>query len=589
MAKMQNIEEMSGLSITGCRWRAANVDEIKAKELSNKLHIHPIVGRALTWRGLSEASQAQQFISTSLSNIPDPTGMLNMDRAQITLLKGLQEGTPIRIVGDYDCDGTTGLITLLQTFRLINPATTKNISYHVPDREKDGYGLNPGIIEKASADGVKILISVDIGITAHSEWSMAKEKGITGICIDHHTILGSHAPEDAIVLCPKQAGCTYPEKDLAACGISLQLAKVLLSGHSRQEAILESLCKLVAIGTISDMVPLNSYSNRAIVQAGLRGLKTGSTNKGLDALLTISGLNNHKVSSYDLGFKLGPRINAAGRMDGTTLQVISLLDAASKEDAWTIASQIDELNHLRQAVQQWLVEQILKKIEEEDSKDLVYVLGGEHEDGWHQGVVGIAAAKIVERYGRPALICSIRNGVAHGSARSIKAFNIVKALEAVSDGLLIRYGGHTAAAGFSLLAENLSLLRKRINAHAHNTLSKEDLIHTRTYEGELNPTDINLDLIRTLALLEPHGIENPRPSFIIRGRLIEIRIIANKHLRMRIAGKGPSLEAIWWHHSDLYDQLRVGTSLAVLGKLEINEWNGAQKPQLNIDDMYRLN
>lgn len=586
---MQNIEEISGLSLTNCRWRAANVNEIKAKELSNKLHVHPIVGRALVWRGLTEASQAQQFISTSINKIPDPKTMLNMDRAEVTLIKALQEGLPIRIVGDYDCDGTTGLITLLQSFRLINPATTRNISYHVPDREKDGYGLNPRIIEKASAEGVKVLISVDIGITAHSEWAMAKEKGITGICIDHHTILGSRAPEDAIVLCPKQAGCTYPEKDLAACGISLQLAKVLLNGHSKQEAILESLCKLVAIGTISDMVPLNSYSNRAIVQAGLKGLSSGSTNKGLDALLTISGLQNHKISSYDLGFKLGPRINAAGRMDGSTLQVVSLLDAASKEDAWTMASQIDELNRQRQAVQQWLVEQILKKIEEEDSQDLVHVFGGEHEDGWHQGVVGIAAAKIVERYGRPALICSIRDGIAHGSARSIKAFNIVQALEAVSNGLLLKFGGHTAAAGFSLRAENLSLLRKRINDYAANALTKEDLIHTRTYEGELEPTEINLDLIRTLALLEPHGIENPRPSFIIRGRVIELRIVANKHLRMRIAGKGPSLEAIWWHHSDLYDQLRVGVNVIILGKLEINEWNGSQKPQLNVDDIYRLN
>lgn len=586
---MQNIEEFSGLSLTGCRWRYANVDEIKAKNLTNKLHVHPIVGRALVWRGLTEASQAQQFISTSLDKIPDPRAMLNMDRAESTLLKALQENSPIRIVGDYDCDGTTGLITLLQSFRLINPATAKNISYHVPDREKDGYGLNPRIIEKASHDGIKILISVDIGITAHSEWAMAKEKGITGICIDHHTILGSRAPEDAIVLCPKQAGCAYPEKDLAACGISLQLAKVLLNNHGKKDAILESLCKLVAIGTISDMVPLNSYSNRAIVQAGLRGLSTGSTNKGLDALLTISGLQNHKISSYDLGFKLGPRINAAGRMDGSTLQVVSLLDAVNKEDAWTMASQIDELNRQRQAVQQWLVEQILKKIEQEDFQELVYVFGGDHDEGWHQGVVGIAAAKIVERYGRPALICSIRDGIAHGSARSIKAFNIVKALEAVSEGILLKFGGHTAAAGFSLKAENLNLLRKKINTYASKVLTKEDLIHTRLYEGELSPTEITLDLIRTLSLLEPHGIENPRPSFIIRGRLIELKIVANKHLRMRIAGKGPSLEAIWWHHSDLFDQLRVGTNLAILGKVEINEWNGSQKPQLNIDDIYRLN
>ncbi len=586
---MQNIIEFTGSSITNCQWQSANVDEEKVKSLSSKLHINPIVARALVWRGLEDFSKAQNFISASLNNIPDPIGMLNMDEAQHTLFSALQKGTPIRIVGDYDCDGTTGLITLLQTFRLLNPSSTKNISYHVPDREKDGYGLNPGIVEQAEADGIKILISVDIGITAHKEWELAKSKGITGICIDHHTILGSNAPQDAIVLCPKQAGCPYPEKDLAACGISLQLARVLLKEHKNQEAILQSLCKLVAIGTISDMVPLSSYANRAIVQAGLRGLNTGSTNKGLDALLGISGLHNHKITSYDLGFKLGPRINAAGRMDGSTLQVVSLIDAISKEDAWQMATKIDELNHQRQAVQQWLVEKILKKIEQEDYEGLVYVLGGEHEDGWHQGVVGIAAAKIVDRYGRPTLVCSIRDGIAHGSARSIKNFNIVKALEAVADNLLIKYGGHSAAAGFSLPANKLGELRERINAHAAKVLSQDDLIHTRTYEGELSPMDVNLDLIKTLALLEPHGIENPRPSFIVRGRLIETRVIANKHLRLRIAGKGPSIEAIWWHHSDLYDQLRVGKNVALLGKLEINEWNGSQKPQINIDDLYLLN
>lgn len=589
MANMQNIAEFSGLSITNCRWIAAKVDKEKAQELSNKLHIHPIVASALTWRGLSDFTKAEYFISASLSNIPDPNQMLNMDKAKIVLLEAIQKGTPIRIVGDYDCDGTTGLITLLQAFRLVNPAATKNISYHVPDRERDGYGLNPGIIEKAAADGVKILISVDIGITAHSEWTMAKEKGLTGICIDHHTVLGSRAPENAIVLCPKQAGCEYPEKDLAACGISLQLSRVLLNDHKNRDAILQSLCKLVAIGTISDMVPLSSYSNRAIVQAGLRGLNSGSPNKGLDALLGISGLHNHKITSYDLGFKLGPRINAAGRMDGTTLQVISLLDSTNKEDAWSIATQIDEFNRQRQAAQQWLIEQILKKTEQEGCQDLVYVFGGEHEEGWHQGVVGIAAAKIVERYGRPALVCSIRNGIAHGSARSIKPFNIVQALEAISDGLLIKFGGHTAAAGFSLEASRLGELHRRINAYALKTLSSEDLIHTRTYEGELAPTEITVELIKTLALLEPHGIENPRPSFIVRGRLIEVRIIANKHLRLRIAGRGPSLEAIWWHHSDFYDQLKVGTNIALLGKIEINEWNGSQKPQLNVDDLYLLN
>lgn len=589
MRTMPRESDFTNLSLSNCRWRAAQIDDHIATELSQSLRVHPTVARALVWRGIKGLPEAERFISASLSSIPDPLQMLNMTTAQKVLIDALHKGESIRIVGDYDCDGTTGLITLLQTFRLINPQASKKITYHVPDRERDGYGLNPGIIEQAAADGVKTLISVDIGITAHEEWAMAQAKGITGICIDHHTVLGSKAPESAIVLCPKQAGCDYPEKDLAACGISLQLARVLLDKHPKRDAILQSLCKLVAIGTISDMVPLRSYSNRAIVQAGLKGLNTGSSNKGLDALLDVSGLRNNLITSYDLGFKLGPRINAAGRMDGSTLQVIALLDAQNSDTARTIAHQIDEFNSQRQSVQQWLTEELLSKVEQEDGKDLVFVFGGKHEEGWHQGVVGIAAARLVDRYGRPALVYSIRNGMAHGSARSIKQINIVSALEAVADGLLTKYGGHAAAAGFTLPANRIDELRQKINAYAIKALQGEPLIHTKIYEGELSPKDITLELIRSLSLLEPHGIENPKPLFIVRGKLIETRIVGNKHLRMRLAGQGPSIEAIWWQHGDMYENARVGNNVAVLGRLEINEWNGQRKPQINVDDVYRLN
>ncbi|MEW6731115.1 MAG: single-stranded-DNA-specific exonuclease RecJ [Acidobacteriota bacterium] len=586
---MSTAQGFQGLSITGCQWRAAEIDEAAATALSTQLDLPPLVARALVWRGMRELADAERFLNTSLSSIPDPGDMLNMSAACAVIVEALKKGDPIRIVGDYDCDGTTGLITLLQTFRLINPQAAKKISYHVPDREREGYGLNPDIIERAAVEGVKVLISVDIGITAHREWELAHARGIKGICIDHHTILGSSAPANAIVLCPKQAGCPYPEKDLAACGISLQLARALLADHPRRDTILQSLCKLVAIGTVSDMVPLRSLSNRAIVQEGLRGLNTGSTNKGLDALLEIAGLSEHQITTYDLGFKLGPRINAAGRMDGSTLQVIELLDATTRENARVLAAQIDELNRQRQAAQQWLVDELLEVIEQQSSNDRVFVFGGEHEKGWHQGVVGIAAAKIVERYGRPALVCAIRNGMAHGSARSIKKFNIVQALEAVADGLLVKYGGHAMAAGFVLPADRIGELQTRLNDYARTTLVNQDLIPIRSYEAELTTADISLELIKTLAGLEPHGVDNPRPTFIIKGRLIEARPVGNKHLRLRLIGPGPALDAIWWYRGELYEKLRLGGNVVLLGKLEINEWNGIKKPQLNVDDLYRIN
>lgn len=577
---------MTDLSITNYRWHQVEVDELAARSLAQDLGLSQLLARLLLARGLAKPDEVKRFLSATLSAIPEPELMLNMELASHQIRNALISGEPIRIIGDYDCDGTTGLITLLQTFKLINPQA--RISYHVPDREKDGYGLNPRIIEQAKADGIKYLISVDIGITAYNEWAMARKLGITGICIDHHTVLGSSVPESAVVLCPKQAGCSYPEKDLAACGISLQLARALLKDHPRRDEILQSLCKLVAIGTVSDMVPLRSYSNRAIVQSGLAGLNSGSPNKGLSALLEISGLKDRKITAYDLGFKLGPRINAAGRMDGSTLQVIELLNANTSEEARQLATKIDRLNVRRQEAQQRLIEELLTAIEMRGSRDLVLVHGGGHDSGWHQGVVGIAAAKIVEKYGRPALVCSIRDGMAHGSARSIKNFNILRALEAVSEGLLIRFGGHAAAAGFTLEASRIDELRVRINEYAHKEFEGRELALVRSYEGELTPAEITLELIKELSCLEPHGMENPKPVFVVRGRLVEARQVGGKHLKMKLVSRGPTLDAIWWHHGELVEKVKPNAIVALMGRLEVNEWNGQRRPQLNVDDLQLL-
>ncbi|MCS6884184.1 MAG: single-stranded-DNA-specific exonuclease RecJ [Acidobacteriota bacterium] len=576
----------TGLSVTNYRWQKTPVDRVAVTALSKKLGLSPLLAHLLVARGFSEAEEVDKFLKASLASIPEPRLMLNMEKVADLLRKALHEGRSIRIVGDYDCDGTTGLITLKQAFQIVNPQA--RVSYYVPDREKEGYGLNPKIVEQAKRDGVEYLISVDIGITAHKEWEMACQLGITGICIDHHTVLGSMAPQSAVVLCPKQAGCNYPEKELAACGISLQLARMLLAEHPRRDEIIRSLCKLVAIGTVSDMVTLRSCANRAIVKAGLAGLNSGSPNKGLSALIEVSGLRDRKITAYDLGFKLGPRINAAGRMGGSTLQVIELLNADSMEQARQLASQIDWLNMRRQQAQQRLVDELLVMVEMRGRRDLVLVHGGKHDSGWHQGIVGIAAAKLVERYGRPALVCSIRNGLAYGSARSIKSFDILRALEAVSDGLLLRFGGHSAAAGFMLDAARIDELRTRINEYARVAFEGTDLTLVRNYDLELTPADITVGLIKEISCLEPHGIDNPRPTFVVRGRLVEARQVGGKHLKMKLVGRGPALDAIWWHHGELVEKVRPNAVVALMGKLEINEWNGYLRPQLNVDDLQLL-
>jgi single-stranded-DNA-specific exonuclease len=571
-------------SLTQAFWKQTEANADRAQALADACGLDRLTAHCLVARGVETPEAAHAFLHPSLSHIPDPTGIRNAPEALHVVSEALARREKIRIVGDYDCDGTTGLITLLNVFRLMSPDADEFLSFHVPDRERDGYGLNPGIVERAAEDGVQVLVSVDIGITAHAEWTMARERGIAGICIDHHTVLGSRAPENALVVCPKQLGCSYPEKDMAACGIALQFGRALLAERANHARIIESLTKMTAIGTVADLVPLSSPANRAIVTAGLKGLSGASPNHGLNALLEVSDLKGKAVSASDLGFRLGPRINAAGRIDGTTLSVINLFDAQTPLDARRQAERIDAWNRDRQEIQQNLVDRLTTEIDERLKDDLVYVLAGEHDAGWHQGVVGIAASKIVEHYHRPALVCSIRGKTAHGSARSIPKFNMIDALHALGDGLFTRYGGHAAAAGFALSADRLPELRERINDYARARLNRNDLLPVRRYDGVLRIRDATVSLIESLRRLGPHGIGNPQPRFVVGGTVAETRTLKERHLKIILTDGNLRLEALWWGRADLAQELAPGQKVYLLGKLDINEWNGARQAQLVADD-----
>src|SRR5262249_13386644 len=423
---------------------------------------------------------------------------------------------------------------LSHTLRLLGAGDL--ISCYIPDRFTEGYGLSREIVDRAAAEGFRIIVTADIGIKSHAEARMARALGVDLIICDHHLPDGEDVPAEAFaVLCPKgSSGVDYPNKSLAACGVSLKLADALLTGRENRVAILSSLAKLTAIGTIADMVDLSASENRAIVSHGLRTLNQRSNNPGLRALLKLSQVNS-PVTAYDVGLRMGPRINAAGRIAHAD-SVLALFDAKTDDEAMKIAFKLDAMNAQRQHVQHVLFEKLKALIESRESElDRVLVFAGAEAEGFHRGVIGIACSKIVDLTGRPTFICSIdEEGVAHGSARSINAFHLVEALDAVSD-TLVQYGGHPMAAGFTVAGAKIEEMRYRLNRHASEILSEDDIGRALSADAEIGLEDATVDLVRGLARLEPHGIGNPQPLFLMRRLPVRsVQTLKEKHLKFLI-------------------------------------------------------
>jgi single-stranded-DNA-specific exonuclease len=391
------------------------------------------------------------------------------------------------------------------------------------------------------------------------------------------------------VLCPKgSSGVDYPNKSLAACGVSLKLADALLTGREKRDAILSSLAKLTAIGTIADMVDLSVSENRAIVSHGLRILNQRSNNPGLRALLKLSQVNS-PVTAFDVGFRIGPRINAAGRIAHAD-SVLALFDAKTDDEAMKIAFKLDAMNAQRQHVQSVLLDKLKASIEggrpdPESEFDRVLVFAGAETEGFHRGVIGIVCSKIVEMTGRPTFICSIdEDGVAHGSARSIDGFHLVEALDTVSDAL-VKYGGHPMAAGFTVAASKIEEMRYRLNRHAAEILSDDDVGRSLSADAEITFEDATIECARTLARLEPHGVGNPYPIFLIRrAPLRSVRKLKEKHLKFLIGREKAEMEALWWNAAEHQPEFAGASEISLMCRLEINKWNGRENCQLRVID-----
>lgn len=561
------------------RWIRRGQDTEPIAALARVLDVSPILASLLFSRGCIDECSAQSFLNPSYDQLHDPYLMLGMDAAVSRLLRAIDKAEPILVYGDYDVDGTTGTVLLLRALNLLGAQT----GFHVPHRFTEGYGIRQDALEKAAAAGYKLVISVDCGIRAHEPLYWARDNGLDVIITDHHLPdEGEGVPPAFAVLNPNQVGCDYPDKSLAGVGVAFKLVAALFRARGRDSQI-NAFLKIVAIGTVADVAKLTG-ENRTIVALGLQDLAK-ATNPGLRALMEVAGCGGGTgMTAYDIGFRIGPRINAAGRMDAARA-VVELFSTRDQGEALRLAQHLDRRNQERKEVQRQIVELAIAKLESAETTQAdsyVAVIAGE---GWHRGVIGIAASKIAERVNRPCVVFSIDGDVAHGSARSIEPYHLLNGLTSCAD-LFEKFGGHSHAAGITIKADRIGELRRRLNEHAAACLSAEDLQPCVYIDEELPTAEITFDLVGELQRLEPFGAGNPRPTFHARNLCIlsEPRLIGQRHLKMTVAGpQGRPLETIWWNGAEHAAVLKGPIDMAYT--IETNKWGGETFLQLSVQDV----
>jgi single-stranded-DNA-specific exonuclease len=568
------------------RWIVRDFDHASASELAAALGVSPIVAGLLVARGYPDVRSAQAFLNPSLDQLHDPFLMLGMSEAVERLLHAIDHKEPVLIYGDYDVDGTTGTAALLRALRMLGGTA----GYHVPHRFTEGYGIQQAGLEKAVRDGYKLVVSVDCGIRAHEPLHWARANGLDIIITDHHLPDEDEGSPPALaVLNPNQHGCNYPDKNLAGVGVAFKLIHALFRERGR-EAQVPGFLKMVAIGTVADVAKLVG-ENRSIVALGLSDLPR-AVNPGLRALIDIAGCGDDgEMTAYDLGFRIGPRINAAGRMDAARA-VVELFEAKEKDEARRLAEHLDTRNRERKDAQREIFNRAIEEFEsgvERDAQTHAAVIAG---DGWHRGVIGLAASKIAERLNRPCVVISLDGDVGHGSARSIEAYHLFDGLTVCRD-LLDKFGGHSHAAGLAIRREHIPEFRRRLNEHAASCLTEEDLEPVLSIDAEVAPRALGFQLWQDLRALEPFGAGNPRPVFATHGFrvLSEPQIIKEQHLKLRVAGDdNRPIEAIWWRGVEEAGQTpRVNQRIDLAYELEASRWNGEIRLQLNVRDMRTVN
>lgn len=530
--------------------------------------INEDLAKILKRRGITTEEKLCHFLYDDLSSLSDPFLMKGMENAVDRVIKAIRNNEKIVVFGDYDVDGITSTSIL---YRFLS-SEKANVDFYIPKREQEGYGLNANAIKILAEKGFSLLITVDCGISS-TDLIAEAPASLDIIVTDHHTP-PENLPQCVAVINPHQVDCPYPFKELAGCGVAFSLCRAIYK-KLYNEDYTENI-ELAALGTIADVVSLTG-ENRVLVKEGMKRF-TNTKIKGLKALLKAAHVlkdEKDRITKADLiSFGLAPRLNAAGRIADAALGV-HLLITENQEEAVDLAENLCEINVSRQQIEREIYEQAVKRVEQLNiMNDMAIVVDGEN---WHPGVIGIVASRLMEKYHRPVLVLTIRDGVGKGSCRSLASFDIYKALSACKD-CLLQFGGHKMAAGFSIEAKNIPLFRKKLNEYAREVLQVEDCVPVLEIEDSIPLGHVNLEFIKSLSILEPCGCDNPRPIFESPSLFVETakRIGSDsRHFKCRVSNCGEAVDAIFWGIGE-EDPCRVGDWITLVYEPEIHEWFGEQ-------------
>jgi len=563
------------------RWVHEDCDDAAAGELARAAGVDPAVARLLMLRGITDADAAGRFLRPSLDHLHDPMRLAGMRDAVERLLTAVARGERIAVHGDYDVDGITATVIVRRTLELLGG----EVVHFVPDRIRDGYGLNTPAIERLHAEGARVVVSVDCGIRGAEAARRARDLGVDLIITDHHEPDDELPPALAVVN-PKRRDCSYPDKNLAGVGVALKLVQALTARAGRGNW-LPAFVKIAAIGTLADVVPLTG-ENRVIAKLGLEALSNGPHKAGLRALIESAGLAGKPIDSYHVSFMLAPRVNAAGRMSSPDIAMRLLLaaDDGMLEEARGLAAQLNAENERRQQEERAILAEARKVVETDPdvgARAALVVAG----DGWHRGVIGIVASRLVDAFHRPAVVISIDGDTAHGSCRSIPGFDMLEALTACAEHL-DQFGGHRAAAGLTMGRARIRAFRDALTRWADDRLGPDDLRPRLRIDGQLGFRQITPRLYEGISQLAPFGAGNPKPAFWTAAAQLADgpRRMKERHLSMSLRQDGVALRGVFWRAAERAAEIAAARDgLDAVYSIERNTFNGYESLELTLADV----